>query len=40
MTDFFISYTKADKEWAEWIGWVLEAARFKVVLQAWDFARR
>jgi hypothetical protein len=26
MKDFFISYTKADKSWAEWIAWTLEAA--------------
>jgi len=25
MTDFFISYTGADRTWAEWIAWVLEA---------------
>ncbi|SOE97674.1 TIR domain-containing protein [Burkholderia sp. D7] len=37
MTDFFISYTKADKVWAEWIGYVLEEKGFKVVIQAWDF---
>jgi len=37
MTDFFISYTGADGEWAEWIAWVLEEAGYSVVLQAWDF---
>ena len=37
MTDFFISYTSADKEWAEWIGYVLEEERYSVILQAWDF---
>jgi hypothetical protein len=35
--DFFISYTKADLTWAEWIAWQLEEAGFKTVLQAWDF---
>lgn len=35
--DFFISYTKADLKWAEWIAWQLEEAGFKTVLQAWDF---
>lgn len=35
--DFFISYNQADKGWAEWIAWQLEAAGFKVVIQAWDF---
>ncbi len=35
--DFFISYTRSDLRWAEWIGWVLEDAGFRVVMQAWDF---
>jgi hypothetical protein len=34
---FFISYTGADRRWAEWIAWQLEAAGFTTVLQAWDF---
>lgn len=37
MKDFFISYNKADKGWAEWIAWQLEAAGQDVTLQAWDF---
>jgi len=37
MTDFFISYTQADRGWAEWIAWVLEAAGFTAKIQAWDF---
>lgn len=37
MKDFFISYNKLDKEWAEWIAWVLEEAGYSVVIQAWDF---
>jgi hypothetical protein len=37
MTDFFISYTSKDKQWAEWIGYVLEEERYSVILQAWDF---
>jgi hypothetical protein len=36
--DFFVSYTSADEEWAEWIGWILDKAGFSVRLQAWDFA--
>jgi hypothetical protein len=36
--DFFISYTQADKTWAEWIAWQLEDAGYRVVLQAWDFS--
>jgi hypothetical protein len=35
--DFFVSYTRLDRRWAEWIGWVLEDAGFGVVMQAWDF---
>jgi hypothetical protein len=37
MADFFVSYTSADKAWAEWIGFVLEEEGFTVVIQAWDF---
>lgn len=37
MNDFFISYNKADKSWAEWIAWQLEEADYTTVLQAWDF---
>jgi hypothetical protein len=35
--DFFISYTSADRAWAEWIAWELEADGYQVVIQAWDF---
>jgi hypothetical protein len=34
--DFFISYTSADRAWAEWIAWQLKEASASVVLQAWD----
>jgi tetratricopeptide (TPR) repeat protein len=34
--DFFISYTSADRAWAEWIAWQLKEAGSSVVLQAWD----
>ena len=37
MKDFFISYTSADRAWAEWIAWQLEEAGGTVVIQAWDF---
>src|SRR5439155_15515677 len=37
MKDFFISYTSADRRWAEWIAWHLEAKGYSVVIQAWDF---
>ena len=35
--DFFVSYTSADRNWAEWISWQLEAAGYRVLVQAWDF---
>ena len=35
--DFFISYTQADRAWAEWIAWVLEEDGHKVLIHAWDF---
>lgn len=37
MIDFFISYTGADKAWAEWIAFILEEEGFTTVVQAWDF---
>src|SRR5262245_34632846 len=37
MNDFFISYNKADRQWAEWIAWQLEEAGFTTIIQAWDF---
>ena len=37
LRDFFVSYTAADRSWAEWIGWVLEEEGYSVVIQAWDF---
>jgi len=37
MKDFFISYNKADRQWAEWIAWQLEDAGYSVVIQCWDF---
>lgn len=37
MKNFFISYNKADRDWAEWIAWVLEAAGHTTTIQAWDF---
>ena len=36
-TDFFISYTQADRPWAEWMAWQLEEAGYTTTLQAWDF---
>ncbi|NKE58605.1 tetratricopeptide repeat protein [Lentzea sp. PSKA42] len=34
--DFFVSYTQADRSWAEWIAWELEAQGHRVLIQAWD----
>ncbi len=34
--DFFVSYNKADRAWAEWIAWDLEETGYSAVLQAWD----
>src|SRR5258708_1687235 len=36
MKDFFISYSTADRSWAEWIAWNLEEAGYSTVIQAWD----
>jgi TIR domain len=35
--DFFVSYTGADRAWAEWVSWQLEQADYSVIVQAWDF---
>lgn len=35
--DFFVSYTQADRSWAEWIAWVIEEDGYRVLIQAWDF---
>jgi hypothetical protein len=37
LKDFFISYNKADRAWAEWIAWQLEEAGYSTEIQAWDF---
>ncbi len=34
--DFFVSYTQADRGWAEWIAWQLEQDGHRVLIQAWD----
>jgi molecular chaperone DnaK len=34
--DFFISYTKSDRAWAEWIAWELDQVGYKVIVQAWN----
>ncbi|MCP4660534.1 MAG: toll/interleukin-1 receptor domain-containing protein, partial [bacterium] len=35
--DFFISYNRADRTWAEWLAWILDEGGYSVVIQAWDF---
>ncbi|SNQ51913.1 TIR protein (fragment) [Frankia canadensis] len=35
--DFFVSYTQADRQWAEWVAWSLEDDGHRVLIQAWDF---
>jgi hypothetical protein len=35
--DFFISYNKADKDWAVWIAWHLEENGYTTMIQVWDF---
>ncbi|MCP5045903.1 MAG: toll/interleukin-1 receptor domain-containing protein, partial [bacterium] len=37
MKTIFISYTKVDLQWAQWIGWQLEEEGVRVIMQAWDF---
>jgi hypothetical protein len=37
MARFFISYTAADLQWAEWIAWVLEDVGHETIIQKWDF---
>jgi len=34
--DCFVSYTSADRPWAEWIAWELEQAGHSTIIQAWD----
>ena len=35
--DFFISYNKANRAWAEWIAWVVESEGYSSIIQEWDF---
>lgn len=37
MKDFFVSYNKQDRPWAEWVAWQLREAGYKLELQAWHF---
>jgi hypothetical protein len=36
-TDFYISYVRADRAWAEWIAWCLEEVGYKTTLDLWHF---
>jgi len=35
--DFFISFNKNDREWAEWISWQLEENGYSITYQNWDW---
>ena len=37
LPNFFISYNRADQDWAKWIAWEVEEAGYKVIIEAWDF---
>jgi hypothetical protein len=37
MKDFFISYSKADRPWMEWIAWQLEDEGYTLAMDNWDF---
>ncbi len=37
MSKVFVSYNRADRQWAEWIGWQLEEQGHEIIIQAWDF---
>jgi len=37
--NFFISYNKADRQWAKWIAGTLENEGYKTIIQAWDFRK-
>jgi hypothetical protein len=37
-TDFFISHAGRDTAWAEWLGWQLQQAGYRVELDVWDWA--
>ena len=33
----FISYNRADRDWAEWIGGVIKGAGYEPILDVWHF---
>lgn len=36
MSRIFISHTRSDKDWAEWIAWTLKEAGYSVEIQSWS----
>ena len=36
----FISYNRADRDWAEWIADVIERGGYQPIIQAWHFRLR
>jgi tetratricopeptide (TPR) repeat protein len=37
VSSVFISYNRADRDWAEWIAKTIESAGYQPIIQAWDF---
>lgn len=37
MAIYYISYSNADIDWAEWVAWELENKKHHVIIQDWDF---
>ena len=33
----FISYNRADRDWAEWIAGAIDRSGYRPIIQAWDF---
>ena len=33
----FISYNRADRDWAEWIAGAIDLSGYQPIIQAWDF---
>jgi hypothetical protein len=31
-----VSYTQADRAWAEWIAWLLKGDGYRILVQAWE----
>jgi hypothetical protein len=38
MACYYISYSNADLDWAEWLAWQLEDKGHRTIIQDWDFA--